>query len=92
MTFLDVCGAANAAGVSTSGGGVVPYGVALVGFRLHPVVPAGFQLRVCFNALIGNGLGLQNPDPSEARGHPLAVPEPRRVVLSGVDCVSRVPL
>jgi hypothetical protein len=64
-TLLSVSGSANALGVSSSASGVIPFGTVLVGYRLHPVDGAGFQFRVGFNALIGEGLGLQNPDPSK---------------------------
>jgi hypothetical protein len=64
-TLLYVSGSANAAGISSSGSGLVPFGTLLVGYRFHPVDHAGFQFRVGFTSLIGNGLGLQNPDPSK---------------------------
>src|SRR5581483_11615358 len=64
-TMLFLSGSANAAGVSSSAGGVVPFGTATIGYRLHPVDHAGFQFRIGFNALFGQGLGLQNPDPTK---------------------------
>jgi hypothetical protein len=64
-TLLYLSGSANAAGVSASGSGIVPFGILMVGYRFHPVDHAGFQFRIGFNALIGEGLGLQNPDPSK---------------------------
>jgi hypothetical protein len=64
-TLLYLSGSANAAGVSASGAGIVPFGILMVGYRFHPVDHAGFQFRIGFNALIGEGLGLQNPDPSK---------------------------
>jgi hypothetical protein len=65
VTFLYLSGSANAAGVSSSGSGVVPFGVLLVGYRFQPVDHLGFQFRIGFNALIGEGLGLQNPTPDK---------------------------
>jgi hypothetical protein len=64
-TMLFLSGSANAAGVSASAGGVVPFGIAMIGYRLHPVDHAGFQFRIGFNALFGQGIGLQNPDPTK---------------------------
>jgi hypothetical protein len=65
VTLLSLSGSANALGVSSSGAAIVPFGVLMVGYRFHPVDHAGFQFRIGFNALIGEGLGLQNPDPSK---------------------------
>jgi hypothetical protein len=63
LTVLYVSATADAAGVATSGGGVVPYGVAMIGYRNQPVDHAGFMFRVGANALFAPGLGLQNPSP-----------------------------
>jgi hypothetical protein len=63
LTFLYVSASANAAGVATSGAGVVPYGVAMVGYRFQPVDHAGFMFRIGVSALVAPGLGLQNPTP-----------------------------
>jgi hypothetical protein len=63
MTLLYASGSANAAGVATSGSGVVPFGVALIGYRLQPVGHAGFMFRVGASALVAPGLALQNPTP-----------------------------
>jgi hypothetical protein len=63
VTMLYVSGSANAAGVATSGAGVVPYGVAMIGYRNQPVGHAGFMFRIGANALVAPGLGLQNPNP-----------------------------
>jgi hypothetical protein len=64
-TFLLVSGKANEGGISASSAGVLPFGVAMIGYRFHPVDHAGFQFRIGFNALIGNGIGLQDPQPSK---------------------------
>jgi hypothetical protein len=63
-TLLYVSGSASGLGTSTSGAGMVPYGTVLAGYRLHPVGHAGFQFRIGVMALIGQGLGLQNPNPN----------------------------
>jgi len=63
VTMLYVSANANAAGVATSGAGVVPYGVAMVGYRFQPVGHAGFMFRIGVNALVAPGLGLQDPTP-----------------------------
>jgi hypothetical protein len=36
----------------------------MAGFRLHPIDHAGFNFRVGAMVLGGEGLGLQNPNPS----------------------------
>jgi hypothetical protein len=64
VTMLYVSASANAAGVATSGAGVVPYGVAMIGYRNQPVGHAGFMFRIGANALVAPGLGLQNPSPT----------------------------
>lgn len=48
--------AASSFGSNASGSGLSPYGVAMVGYRLHPVDHAGFQFRIGAMALAGNGL------------------------------------
>ncbi len=63
VTMLYVSANANAAGVATSGAGIVPYGVAMVGYRFQPVGHAGFMFRIGVNALVAPGLGLQDPSP-----------------------------
>jgi hypothetical protein len=62
-TIAYASGSASGIGASASGAGVMPYGIAMVGYRLHPVDHAGFQLRVGLMAVIGEGLALSNPDP-----------------------------
>ena len=63
-TLAYASGSASGLGSSASGSGMMPYGVAMVGYRLHPVDHAGFQLRVGLMAIAGEGLGLSNPNPS----------------------------
>jgi hypothetical protein len=63
-TLLYVSAAASGAGVATNGSGIVPFGVAMVGYRLQPIGDkAGFMFRVGMSALIAPGLSLSNPDP-----------------------------
>jgi hypothetical protein len=62
-TIAYASGSASGIGASASGAGAMPYGVAMIGYRLHPVDHAGFQLRVGLMALVGEGLALSNPDP-----------------------------
>jgi len=65
VTVLYVSASSSAAGVATSGAGIVPYGVFLVGYRLQPVHHAGFMFRIGMSALVAPGLGLDNPNPSK---------------------------
>jgi len=60
MTITYAGGSASGVGVSASGSGMLPLGVAMVGYRLHPVDHPGFQLRVGLMALAGEGLGFSN--------------------------------
>jgi hypothetical protein len=62
-TIAYASGSASGLGASASGAGALPYGIAMVGYRLHPVDHAGFQLRVGLMALVGQGLALSNADP-----------------------------
>jgi hypothetical protein len=62
-TIAYASGSASGVGASASGSGMTPYGVAMVGYRLHPVDHPGFQLRVGLMALVGQGLALSNADP-----------------------------
>jgi hypothetical protein len=64
MTFLYASASANGAGVATSASGGVPFGVALIGYRLQPVGHPGFMFRIGAEALVASGLGLQNPNPN----------------------------
>jgi hypothetical protein len=65
MSLNYASGSASGLGASASGSGLAPLGVAMVGYRLHPVDGAGFQFRVGLMALVGNGLGFSNPDPTK---------------------------
>lgn len=64
MTLVFASGSASGVGVSSSGSGAVPMGVAMVGYRLHPVGGAGFQFRVGVMAIVAKGAGLSSPDPT----------------------------
>jgi hypothetical protein len=64
-TLLYTSASASALGTSTSGSGVTPLAVAMVGFRLHPIDHAGVQFRIGAMALGGQGLGLQAADPTK---------------------------
>jgi hypothetical protein len=64
-TMLYVSGAASALGTTTSGSGMTPLVVAMVGYRLQPVDHAGFMFRVGAMALGGEGLGLSNGHASQ---------------------------
>jgi hypothetical protein len=55
-TITYASAAASGLGTNASGSGITPYGVALVGYRLHPLDHAGFQFRIGAMALAGNGL------------------------------------
>jgi hypothetical protein len=41
------------------------FGIAMVGYRVHPVDRAGFHFRVGLMALAGNGLGFSTTDPNK---------------------------
>jgi hypothetical protein len=64
-TLIYTSGSASALGTATSGAGITPTVVAMVGFRLHPVDHAGFNFRVGAMALGGQGLALSNADPTK---------------------------
>jgi hypothetical protein len=64
-TLLYTSASSNALGTATSGAGITPLIVAMVGFRLHPVDHAGFNFRVGAMGLGGQGLGLSGADPSK---------------------------
>lgn len=55
-TLAYASAAASGFGSNASGSGITPYGVAMVGYRLHPVDHAGFQFRIGVMALAGEGL------------------------------------
>ena len=62
-TFTYASGSGSGVGLNTSGSGLTPFGVLMVGYRLHPVDHAGFQFRVGAMALAGPGLSLSVSDP-----------------------------
>jgi hypothetical protein len=64
VTLLYVSAAANGGGVAASGAGIVPFGVAMVGYRNQPVGEPGFMFRVGIEVLAAPGFGLQNPNPA----------------------------
>jgi hypothetical protein len=64
MTLLHTSGTGSTIGASASGSGFAPLGVALVGYRLHPVGGPGFQFRVGGMAMMGKGLSLSASDPT----------------------------
>lgn len=64
-TLLYTSAAASSLGTSTSGSGLTPLVVAMVGFRLQPVDHAGFMFRVGAMALGGEGLGLSSANASQ---------------------------
>jgi hypothetical protein len=65
MSLNYASGSGSSLGASASGSGMIPYGVAMVGYRLHPVDGAGFMFRVGLMALAGNGLALSAADPTK---------------------------
>jgi hypothetical protein len=64
-TLLYTSGSASALGTASSGAGITPTIVAMVGLRIHPVDHAGFNFRVGAMALGGQGLALSNADPTK---------------------------
>jgi hypothetical protein len=64
-TLIYTSASASALGTASSGSGLTPTVVAMVGFRLHPVDHAGFNFRIGAMALGGEGLGLSNADPTK---------------------------
>ncbi len=62
-TIIYASGSANGMGVDVSESGMMGLGNMLIGYRIHPV-NGGFQFRVGFCGLFGNGLGLSDTDPS----------------------------
>lgn len=63
MTLMHASGSGSSVGVSADGGGFAPLGVAMVGYRLHPMNGAGFQFRVGAMAMMGQGLSLSASNP-----------------------------
>jgi hypothetical protein len=64
-TLLYASAAASGLATSSSGSGLTPLIVAMVGFRLQPVDHAGFMFRVGAMALGGEGLAFSNANPSQ---------------------------
>jgi hypothetical protein len=62
-TGIYASGAASGSGIAASGSGMTALGTALIGYRRQPT-DGGFQFRVGFEALVGKGLALSNPDPN----------------------------
>ncbi|MBV9945412.1 MAG: hypothetical protein JOZ69_01020 [Myxococcales bacterium] len=61
-TLSYMSAGASGVGAAATSSGVQPLGIAMVGYRLHPVDHAGFQFRVGAMALAGQGLALSNPN------------------------------
>ena len=57
-TLAYASAASSGFGTNASGSGITPFGVAMVGYRIHPVDRAGFNFRIGVMALAGNGLSL----------------------------------
>jgi hypothetical protein len=62
-TLIYASGSASGVGVQATGSGMGAFGDILMGYRIHPV-NGGFQFRVGFAGLFGNGLSLSK-DASE---------------------------
>jgi hypothetical protein len=64
LTVLHLSGSSSGFGVSSNGSDTSALGVAMIGYRLHPVDGAGFQFRVGGMVLGAKGLGFSatNPD------------------------------
>jgi hypothetical protein len=65
MSLLYASGSASGVGYSSSGSGMGFLPNLMIGYRLHPVDGAGFQLRVGSMVFIGKGLGLDVTDPNK---------------------------
>ncbi|MET0595963.1 MAG: hypothetical protein ABW133_24900 [Polyangiaceae bacterium] len=66
LAFASGSGSAGVSNASASG--MMPYGTAMVGYRIHPVDHAGFNFRVGAMALGGKGLSLSAPTDANAFG------------------------
>lgn len=65
-SFLYTSAAASTVGASSSGSGVTPLAVLMVGYRLQPLEgTAGFNFRVGLMALGGKGLAFSDADPAK---------------------------
>jgi hypothetical protein len=65
MSLLYASGSASGVGYSSSGSGMGFLPNLMIGYRLHPVDGAGFQLRVGSMVFIGKGLGFDVTDPNK---------------------------
>lgn len=65
LSLLYASGSASGVGYSSSGSGMGVLPNLLMGYRLHPVDGAGFQLRVGMMVFIGKGLGFDVTDPGK---------------------------
>jgi hypothetical protein len=57
-TFVHFSGSTSGFGANSTGASSTAFGIAMVGYRLHPVDGAGFQLRVGGMVVAGKGLSL----------------------------------
>jgi hypothetical protein len=63
LTVLHLSGQSSGFGVSSNGSDTTALGVAMIGYRLHPVEGAGFQFRVGGMVLGAKGLGFSSTNP-----------------------------
>jgi hypothetical protein len=63
MIYVASSSGSSSLGVSASGAGIVPAGIAMVGYRLHPVDNPGFQFRIGVMGIFGPGLSLSSNNP-----------------------------
>jgi hypothetical protein len=63
-TLAFASGAGSAGVSSASASGMLPYGTAMVGYRIHPIDHAGFNFRVGAMAIAGKGLSFSTSDPA----------------------------
>jgi hypothetical protein len=63
LTVLHLSGSSSGFGVSSNGSDTSALGVAMIGYRLHPVDGAGFQFRVGGMVLGAKGLGFSSSNP-----------------------------
>ena len=66
LAFASGSGSAGVSNASASG--MMPYGTAMVGYRIHPIEHAGFNFRVGAMAIAGKGLSLSAPTDPDAIG------------------------
>jgi hypothetical protein len=63
-TLVRADGAGSANGLAVSGPGTTVLWTGTLGYRRQPM-DGGFQFRVGIEALVGKGLGVNNPDPNQ---------------------------